>query len=72
MLLLNELLSDIRGRGWVVAVHNDYRLGGTPMTFWLFTNGDRCVKGEASTDAGALNQVVSEIARLERKEASSD
>lgn len=29
---------DLRAKGWSVAVHNDYRLGGKRMTFWLFTH----------------------------------
>lgn len=48
---------DIREEGWVVAVHNDYRLHGVAHTFWLFTKGDRNLKGEGRTDAAALNQV---------------
>ena len=48
---------DIRARGWMVAVHNDYRLNGELYTFWLFTKGDRAVKGEGKCDAEALNEV---------------
>jgi hypothetical protein len=40
-----------------VAVHNDYRLGGIAHTFWLFTKGDKCAKGEGLTDADALNSI---------------
>ena len=47
---------DLRAAGWSVAVHNDYRLNGQPHTFWLFTSGDRNVKGEGRTDAEALGQ----------------
>ena len=54
----------IRGAGWVVAVHNDYRKDGKPHTFWLFTKDGFCVKGEAETDAGALAVVEGEIARV--------
>ena len=36
-----ERLARIRAAGWVVACHNDYRLGGAAHTFWLFTKGDR-------------------------------
>jgi hypothetical protein len=43
-----------RANGWAVAVHNDYRLNGEPHTFWLFTRGDRFVKGEGRSDAEAL------------------
>lgn len=48
---------DIRAEGWAVAVHNDYRLNGVNHTFWLFTKGERCVKGEGRTDAEALAEV---------------
>lgn len=48
---------DLRAKGWMVAVHNDYRLGAELYTFWLFTKDHRCVKGEGRTDAEALNQV---------------
>ena len=40
-----------------MAVHNDYRLNGTPHTFRLFMKGDRCVKGEGETDLEALDQI---------------
>ena len=48
---------DIRNDGWAVAVHNDYRLKGESHTFWLFTKGERAVKGEGRTDSEALNQI---------------
>lgn len=62
---------DIRAAGWLVAVHNDYRLGGRFHTFWLFTKDDskdrpepgegRYAKGEGESDAVALNSVRSMI-----------
>jgi len=48
---------DLRRRGWRVAVHNDYRQHGQHWTFWLFTRGSTCVKGEGRTDAEALDSV---------------
>jgi len=48
---------DIRAKGWMVGVHNDYRQGGELFTFWLFTKEDRAVKGEGKTDAEALNEI---------------
>ncbi|MCE9642894.1 MAG: hypothetical protein K8Q97_01065 [Candidatus Andersenbacteria bacterium] len=48
---------DIRAAGWMVAVHNDYRLNGELYTFWLFTKDDRAVKGEGKSDAEALNEI---------------
>lgn len=56
---------DIRAQGWSVAVHNDYRLGGQSHTFWLFTRGNQCVKGEGTSDAQALAVVRAEIAKLQ-------
>ena len=53
-----EMLDGLRRDGWMVAVHNDYRLGGLFHTFWLFTKGDFCIKGEGATDYHALSQVV--------------
>jgi hypothetical protein len=52
---------DIRRAGWMVAVHNDYCLGGKPYTFWLFIKQKRAVKGEGLTDAIALNKVREQI-----------
>src|SRR5690606_37528993 len=51
------LPDDLRALGWAVAVHNDYRLNGSPHTFWLFTKDGRAVKGEGRTDAEALNAI---------------
>jgi hypothetical protein len=52
---------DLRAAGWSVAVHNDYRLNGESMTFWLFTHGSFAVKGEGRTDAEALDEVREQI-----------
>lgn len=49
-----ELLAALRDQGWAVAIHNDYRLNGVPMTFWGFSRGDRFLKGEGATDIEAL------------------
>jgi len=38
----------------MVAVHNDYRLDHEFHTFWLFTKGTRCAKGEGRSDEHAL------------------
>ena len=53
---------DIRAGGWSVAVHNDYRLNGEFHTFWLFTKGGFCVKGEGTSDRAALDEVRAAIA----------
>lgn len=50
-----EPLTLLRDAGWMVAVHNDYRLAGVAHTFWLFTHPDgHWAKGEGRTDAEAL------------------
>jgi hypothetical protein len=54
-------LDKLRGLGWAVAVHNDYRQDGQSMTFWLLTKDGRAVKGEAATDAEALAQVLRQV-----------
>ena len=60
-----RLLEQIRGEGWSVAVHNDYRQGGKQFTFWLFTHwqSHKYLKGEGLTDREALQQVWNEIER---------
>lgn len=60
-LVARSTADDIREAGWAVAVHNDYRQGGVPMTFWLFTKGNVCVKGEGKTDAEALDQIRAQL-----------
>lgn len=54
---LEEKLQVMRDAGWLVAVHNDYRLAGVLMTFWVFTNVQtgKFVKGEAASDSQALD-----------------
>lgn len=59
---------DLWVRGWMVAVHNDYTVAGEQFTFWLFTRGNECVKGEGRTDEQALNEVR---ARLRRRDTSA-
>jgi hypothetical protein len=56
------LPDDLRSSGWSVAVHNDYRINGVPMTFWLLTKGDRCIKGEGLTDSDALTAARAALA----------
>jgi len=59
-----SLPDDLRADGWSVAVHNDYRQDGVLHTFWLFTKGNRAVKGEGFTDEEALDQVRKDIVIL--------
>lgn len=59
--VVEPVADDLRALGWTVAVHNDYRLNGEPHTFWLFTKGDRAIKGEGRSDAEALSAVRSQI-----------
>jgi hypothetical protein len=53
---LEPALARMREAGWVVAVHNDYKLHGEPHTFWGFTRGVLFVKGEGPTDSEALDE----------------
>jgi hypothetical protein len=55
-------LDNLRTAGWSVAVHNDYKLNGVAMTFWLFThpNGRWC-KGEGKTDSEAIEEVLGRV-----------
>ncbi len=64
--MMRSLPDDIRKAGWTVAVHNDYRLHGEFHTFWLFTRGDRAVKGEGRSDAEALDQIRLQIGLLSK------
>ena len=65
--------ADLRAKGLTVAVHNDYRLNGKAMTFWLMTwdTGQhdtfgepisRSFKGEGETDAEALDKIRAKFA----------
>jgi hypothetical protein len=57
--------NSFRARGWSVARHNDYRLEGIPRTFWLFTKGNFCVRGEGRTDNEALAKAWVELERVD-------
>jgi hypothetical protein len=67
--------ADLRAKGLTVAVHNDYRLSGKAMTFWLMTwdtgQSDtfgepisRSFKGEGETDAEALDKIRAKFAAV--------
>lgn len=56
-----SMLAQLRTDGWAVAVHNDYRKDGKPMTFWLFVKDGKAVKGEGDTDEEAIGQVFDEV-----------
>lgn len=68
---LSEMLKKLREEGWMVAVHNDYRLDGEAYTFWLFTNfrNKTFVQGEARTDEEALQNIRIELMERELDEA---
>lgn len=52
-----RILERLRAEGWTVAVHNDYRLSGRAMTFWLLVHPcGLSVKGEGVTDDEALGE----------------
>ena len=56
------LIDVMRLAGWTVAVHNDFRLSGQKMTFWLWTHAEtrRFVKGEGSADLLAMQICAAE------------
>ena len=55
------MLYCLRKEGWLVGVHNDYKLNGKFMTFWLFTHpSGRYLKGEGETDEAAVYAVLEE------------
>jgi len=60
-------VDELRARGWLVGVHNDYLLGRDQYTFWLFTKGSRCAKGEGRTDAEALAKAKAEIDKIDKE-----
>lgn len=64
---METLLDKLRSMGWHVAVHNDYHteLGGW-CTFWLFTKGRLCAKGEGRTDEHALRQALAQAECAEK------
>lgn len=57
-------VANLRAHGWSVGVHNDYMLGGVSHTFWLFTKGNRCAKGEGRDDSAAIRQVYQAIMEM--------
>ena len=65
-----DRLSELRNMGWMVAVHNDYKIRGVFMTFWLLTHDDGSyVRGEGPTDKAALQSCAEEIeAKARRRE----
>lgn len=61
---LTSMLRLLRENGWRVAVHNDYRQGGSLFTFWLFTHeSGRFLKGGAATDEDAVAMVYWKVFR---------
>lgn len=59
-----ELLTQLRENGWVVAIHNDYKLAGDHRTFWGFTKGERWLKGEGNNDVKALEEIERQRLKL--------
>lgn len=62
----SDSADDLRGLGWMVAVHNDYRLDGDKHTFWLLTHpleggGFLALQGEAKFDAEALDNIRRQV-----------
>lgn len=67
-----SLLELLRREGWNVAVHNDYRLNNERKTFWLFTRGHQCFRGEGATDLEAIHQVSHAISEDAISSAGAD
>jgi hypothetical protein len=65
---ISAILKQLRDRGWLVAVHNDYLKDGRVHTFWLFTasHGPYFAKGESTDDYYALNQVLNRVDDIEK------
>lgn len=58
-----HIIETLRGEGWMVAVHNDYRLGGVLHTFYLFTHPSGVwAKGEGESDYTALVEAALDAA----------
>lgn len=54
-----DILRKLRDSGWMVAIHNDYRLSGNDYTFYLFTHPFGVwIKGEGRTDLDALSMAL--------------
>lgn len=64
-------LTSLRASGWTVAVHNDYRLNGTAYTFWLFTRGNDCAKGEGLNDEQAISRAYDSVLWLDERRANA-
>lgn len=61
----SRTLHALRQDGWRVAVHNDYRLNGDDMTFWLMTHiSGFYLKGEGKTDMDALMEIDAQARKL--------
>jgi hypothetical protein len=58
---MSSAVDFLRRGGWRVAVHNDYTMNGELFTFWLWTKGERAIKGEGRTDEAALAEVLVKI-----------
>lgn len=63
--MTSELIERLRAADWSVACHNDYRLNGQRMTFWLLTHpSGRWVKGEGPTDEAALAEAEAQALQV--------
>ncbi len=58
-------LNALRGIGWTVAAHNDFRHAGELHTFWMFTKGTTFVQGRGRTDGEALECIRLELLQRE-------
>jgi hypothetical protein len=61
-----DILSILRNDGWMVARHNDYKLGGIARTVWLVINDKgQYVLGDGKTDMDALRVIKHQVDDLE-------
>lgn len=59
---VEALLHKLRVKGWMVAVHNDYRLKGETFMFYLFTHPSGLwAKGEGRSDMEAIEEAMAQM-----------
>jgi len=63
---LSEMLSWLRSKDWLVAVHNDYRIGEKLFTFWLFTHpSGTYLKAEGPIDQLCLEAICDQVRTIQ-------
>lgn len=68
---MDKIIEAMRRDGWMIAVHNDYRLNGVPHTFYLFTHPCGVwAKGEGTSDVEAICEASAQ-AEARKKQAKA-